>query len=79
MLGSLPGPPVGHQGGKSKYNLNVLKSWKSNQSLFAWCSFSAVLLSNFTTCSVNFYEERLAKEVNTFFNVPLPAVPSVLL
>lgn len=41
--------------------------------------FSALVLSNFMTRSVIFYEERLAKEVNTFFSVSLPAGPSVLL
>lgn len=77
MLGSLPGPS-GHWGGKSKYKLNILGKSDILPKLISLVLFSAPLLSNLTTCSVNFYD-RLAKEVNTLFSVPLPAVSSVLL
>jgi len=65
MLGSLPGP-LGHWGGKFKYSLNILGKLEIPPKLIALVFFSALLLSNFTTCPVNLYEERLAKQLNTF-------------
>lgn len=74
MLGSLA-VLLGYWGGKSEYNFNVLEKLEIPPQLISLVVFSALLLSNFTTCSASFYEERLAKEVNTLFSVPLPAIP----
>lgn len=77
MLGPLA-VLLGYRGGRSKYSLNVLEKLEVPPQLGSLVFFSALLLSNFTTYSANFYEERLAKEVNTLSSAPLPAVPFVL-